>query len=64
MRGSENVAIKGMEDKRQITATFAVSPTGEYLPIEVIYQGKTIRFLPSLSCDLHHKPLVESGEMS
>ena len=46
MRGSENVPIKGMDDKRQITATFAVSATGEFLPIQVIYQGKTKRCLP------------------
>ena len=43
MRGSENVPIKGMDDKRQITATFAVSATGEFLPIQVISQGKTKR---------------------
>ena len=46
MRGSENVPIKGMDDKRQITATFAVSATGEFLPIQVIYQVKTKRCLP------------------
>ena len=46
MRGSENVPIKVMDGKRQITATFAVSATGEFLPIQVIYQGKTKRCLP------------------
>ena len=46
MRRSENVPIKGVDDKRQITATFAVSATDKFLPIQVIYQGKTKRCLP------------------
>ena len=29
-----------MDDKRQITATFAVSSTGHFLPIQVIYEGE------------------------
>ena len=45
-RGEQNVPIKGVDDKRQITGTFAVSLTGEFLPIQVIYQGKTKRCLP------------------
>ena len=32
-KGAKNVPIKGVDDKRQITATFAVSPTGHFLPI-------------------------------
>ena len=38
-----------MDDKRQITATFAVSCTGEFLPIQLIYTGKTERSLPKYS---------------
>ena len=34
-----------MDDKRQITNTFAASCTGEFLPIQVIYAGKTKRSL-------------------
>ena len=41
-----NVAIKGVDDKKQIPATFAVSLTGKFLPIQLIYKGKTKRSLP------------------
>ena len=46
IKGSSNVPIKGIDDKRQITATFAVSATGELLPILLIYEGKTKFKLP------------------
>ena len=45
-KGAKNVPIKGVDDKRQITATFAVSLTGKFLPIQLIYKGKTKRSLP------------------
>lgn len=45
-KGSKHVPIKGVDDKRQITATFAVSSTGEFLPMQLIYGGKTKRSLP------------------
>ena len=45
-KGTKNVPIKGIDDKRQITATFAVSLTGKFLPIQLIYKGKTKRSLP------------------
>ena len=38
-----------MDDKRQIAATFAVSCTGEFLPIQLIYAGKTEWSLPKYS---------------
>ena len=43
----KTVPIKGIDDKRQITATFAISLSGEFFPIQVIYEGKTKRFLPT-----------------
>ena len=46
LKGSRTVPIKGVDDKRQITATFTVSATGAFLPIQLIYQGKTKRCLP------------------
>ena len=46
MKGSTTVPIKGVDDKRQITATFTVSASGVFLPIQLIYQGKTKRCLP------------------
>ena len=36
----KNVPINGVDDKRRITATFAVSSTGTFLPIQLIYSGK------------------------
>ena len=32
-KGSKNVPVKGLDDKRQITATFVVSATGFFLSI-------------------------------
>ena len=37
---------KGVDDKSQITATFAVSLTGKFLPVQLIYKGKTKHSLP------------------
>ena len=48
-KGSKNVPIKGLDDKRQITATFVVSATGSFLPIQLIYQGKSKRCLPKFT---------------
>ena len=38
-KGAKNVPIIGVDDKRQITATFAVSLTGKVLPIQLIHKG-------------------------
>ena len=40
-RGSKSVPIAGLTDKRNITLTFTVSLAGEFLPMQVIYAGKT-----------------------
>lgn len=45
-RGSKRVEIKGVNDKRQITAVFCGSLTGDFLPIQLIYKGKTKRCHP------------------
>ena len=45
-KGAKNVPIKRVDDKRQITANFAVSLTGKFLPIRLIYKGKTKLSLP------------------
>ena len=44
-KGAKNLPMKGADDKRQITVTFAVSLTGKLLPIQLIYKGKTKRSL-------------------
>lgn len=45
-RGEKSVPVKGLSDKRNITLTFAVTLSGEFLPMQIIYQGKTDRSQP------------------
>ena len=40
--------ISGIEDKRQITAIFTISLDGSFLPIQLIYCGKSHACLPSM----------------
>ena len=46
--GSKRVEIAGAEDKRQITAVFAATKSGKFLPPQVIYAGKTKKCIPSV----------------
>jgi len=46
--GAKRVKIVGANDKRQITAVFAGTMSGEFLPPHLIYQGKTPKCLPPL----------------
>ena len=46
-RGSQRVEISGIDDKRQITAVFAATAIGDFLPPQVIYKGKSSKSLPS-----------------
>ena len=41
--GERIIPIHNPDDKRQITAVIAATMTGEYLPIQLIYKGKTDR---------------------
>ena len=41
----KNVPIKGADGRRQIKVTFAVSAAGSFLPMQLIYTGKTQRCL-------------------
>ena len=47
VKGVKIVPIKGIDSKRQITATYAISMSGLFLAILVIYNGKTTRCLPN-----------------
>ena len=64
--GSKRVEIMGVNDKRQITAVFCGTLTGDFLPIQIIYQGKTERCHPHYKflCDWHvtHSPKHWSTE--
>lgn len=44
--GATRVEVTGKDDKRQITLVFAGSLSGDFLPPQVIYEGKTKRCLP------------------
>ena len=48
--GSKRVEIAGLGDKRQITATFAGSLSREFLPMQILYQGKTDRCHTKHTC--------------
>ena len=50
-KGSKTVPIKGVDDKRQITATFTVTASGSFLPIQLIYSGKAKRSIPNYDCN-------------
>ena len=45
-RGETSVTVEGSADKRMITGTFAITLQGEFLPIQLIYGGKTAQSLP------------------
>ena len=45
--GAKRVEIDGKDDKRQITAVFGCSMSGDFLPPQLVYQGKTAKCLPS-----------------
>ena len=48
MNGGKNIPIKGLDDKRQITATFGCNAAGEFFPKQLIYTGQTERALPKI----------------
>lgn len=41
VRGTKTVPVAGKGDKRQITGTFTISKAGDFLPMQLIYEGKT-----------------------
>lgn len=45
-RGEKRVEMVGVNDKRQITAVFCGSMVGDFLPVQLIYKGKTPRCHP------------------
>ena len=51
-KGTKNIPIKGVDDKCQKTAAFAVSCTGKVLSIQLIMQRKPNEVCPSILFDL------------
>ena len=47
-KNSTHVSKKGASDKRGITVTFAETLSGQILPFQLIYAGKTSRSLPNV----------------
>ena len=45
-KDAKTAPIEGIDDKKQITATFTVSMTRKFRPIQLIYEGKTPRCIP------------------
>ena len=42
----QTVTIVGTEDKRSITSIFSITLTGKFLPMQLIYGGKSTKSLP------------------
>lgn len=59
-RGASRVKIAGYGDKRMIKATFTATLTGEFLPMQILYGGKTNRCHPRYTFlavfNIHHNP--------
>ena len=47
-QGAKRVEIKGLDDKRQITTVFGATITGEFLPVQLVYQGKSSQCHPKV----------------
>ena len=45
-QGEKRVELVGINDKRQITAVFCGSLVGDFLPVQLVYKGKTPRCHP------------------
>ena len=45
--GSKRIEIAGIDDKRQLTAVFAGTLAGDFLPVQLVYKGKTTKCLPT-----------------
>lgn len=45
-KGTKRVEIAAIDDKRQITAVFACTMSGKFLPMQLIYKGTTTKCLP------------------
>ena len=65
-QGSKRVDVAGANDKRQITAVFCGSLVGDFLPVQIIYQGKTPRCHPKYQFppdwNITHSPKHWSNE--
>ena len=65
-QGSKRIEMAGVNDKRQITAVFCGTMLGDFLPVQLIYKGKTPRCHPQFQFlsgwDITHSPKHWSSE--
>ena len=47
VRGTSEIRIAGRNNKTQVTALIAITRSGETLPVQMLYKGKTHRCLPN-----------------
>ena len=59
--GSKQVEVIGMDEKRSFTLMVGISMSGEVLPFQVVYAGKTNRSLPTNSAPDYTKATKELG---
>jgi hypothetical protein len=48
-KGSKNIFVFGVEDKKQITIVVSFAVNGRFLPLQIIFIGSTTRCLPQNS---------------
>ena len=67
LRGSKQVEVVGKDEKRGFTLVVGISMSGDALPFQVIYAGKSDHSLPSRNAPSYHKATevlkfhIESG---
>lgn len=67
-RGARHVEITGLNDKHMITAIFCGTLCGDFLPLQLVYHGKTKRchskynFPEDLAHHTYTQPLVYRGD--
>ncbi|ELT87687.1 hypothetical protein CAPTEDRAFT_199284 [Capitella teleta] len=62
-KGAKQVEIVGLDDKRQITALLGCSLTGDLLPLQLIYTGKTDKCHPSYAFPDDWQELLASNNI-
>ena len=58
---AKNTPVKGINEKRQIKATFAVSAVRDFLPIQLIYTGNTKTCLPIFTFSNDWKSILKKS---
>ena len=59
-QGAQQVEIAGINDKRQITVTLAGTMSGKLIPIQLLYQGETVRCHPKFPSQVRKSSKVYS----